>query len=148
MRIDRGAIALRLFYRGTRDQATQIAPMHIAGGVVVRIEEIGVLRNFGTIARHPFFQHESLEEPGRVGEVPFGWADVRDRLYNTIFGLKICAQTGREISYLAKTCEQTLSPRRVHVRMRSRRYRFVDRRWGAQAVPPSCSSSSLRAWSI
>src|SRR6266516_2297334 len=150
VRIDRGAIALRLFYRGTRDQATQIAPMHIAGGIVVRIEEIAVLRNFGAIAWQPFFQNKSFEEPGGMGEVPFGWADVRHRLNNTIFGLEICAQTHREISYLTKTCEQTLSARPVHVRMRSHRCRFVDRRRGgqAQAVPPSCSSSSLRASSI
>src|SRR4051812_30291831 len=37
---------------GTRDQPAQIAPVHAAGGVVVRIEKISVLRHLWLVGGH------------------------------------------------------------------------------------------------
>src|SRR6266568_4097910 len=118
MRIDRRAIALCFLYGGARDQSTEVAPVHVAGRVVVRIEKIGVLRNFGAISGNESFQNKRFEEPGGVGKVPFGWADIRYRLDNTILGLKIRAQSCREVSDLAKTREQIFGTRSAPVRTR------------------------------
>src|ERR1700724_930597 len=45
VRIDRRTILFRLIDGRSRDQAAQVAPMHIAGGIVIRIKKISVLRN-------------------------------------------------------------------------------------------------------
>jgi len=115
MRIDRRAIAARFFYSRARDQTAQIAPVHVAGRIIVGIEEVGVLRNFGAITRKEFFQDKRLEKPCGMGEVPFGWADVRHRLHDTIFGLEIRAESCREISDFAKPREQTFGTRSTGV---------------------------------
>ena len=44
--IDRFSKAIRFGHSWARDQSAKVAPVHIAGGVVVRIKEIGVFRNF------------------------------------------------------------------------------------------------------
>ena len=90
--------------------------MHVAGRIIVGIEEIGVLWNFGAINREEFFQDKRLEKPGGMGEVPFGWADVRHRLHDTIFGLEIRAESCREISDFVKPREQTFGTRSTRVR--------------------------------
>src|SRR5260370_10790357 len=111
VRIDRRAIASRFFYGGARDQTPQIAPVHVTGPIIIGIEEVGVLRNFGAITRKEFLQDKRLEKPGGVGKVPFGWADVRHRLHDTIFGLEIRAEARREISGFSKPREQTFGTR-------------------------------------
>ncbi len=45
VRIDRRTILFRLIDGRSRDQAAQVAPMHIAGGIVIGIKKISVLRN-------------------------------------------------------------------------------------------------------
>jgi hypothetical protein len=52
--------------------------MHFADRVVVRVKEVVV---FVIEARYTTgFEHKMFEEPGDVGEVPFGRADIRHRL--------------------------------------------------------------------
>jgi len=58
--------------------------------------------------------------------MPFGWADIRYRLDNTILGLKIRAQSRREVSDLAKMREQTFGTRSAPVRTRPRGRCFID----------------------
>ena len=127
MRINRRTIASRFIYGGSRDQTAQIAPVHVAGRIIIGIEEIGVLRNFGAITRKEFFQDKRLEKPGGMSKVPFGWADVRHRLHDTIFGLEICAESCREISDFAKPREQTFGTRCIRVRTRTNGRGFADR---------------------
>ena len=76
VRIDGCAITLCFLHRWARNQSAQIAPMHIASGVVVRIKKISVLRNFGPISRKELFQDKRLEKPGGMSQVPLGRADV------------------------------------------------------------------------
>ena len=85
--------------------------MHIAGGVIVGIEKIGVLRDFGAVALHPGFEDEGFEKPARVGEMPFRRADVRHRLHDVIFRFEVPAKMGAEIAHLSKLRDQTLTGR-------------------------------------
>ena len=82
--------------RRPRDQAAQVAPMHVAGGIIIGVEKIGVLRNVRLVSRHPNFQHERLEKPARVREVPFRRAHIRHRLHDAIFRLQISAKARAE----------------------------------------------------
>ena len=148
--IDRGTIAMRFFNRRPRDQSAQIAAVHVTRGIVIRIKEVSVLRNFRAVAPDPFFQNECFKKPRGVGEMPFRRTDIGHRLDDAIFRLQSLAQLRREISDLSKTREQTLTVRRTRAQPRLRGRRFVDRcgRDWTQVVPPSCSSSSLRASTI
>src|SRR6202035_122992 len=92
--------------------------MHIASSVVVRIKKISVLRNFRAISRKKLFQDERLEKPSRMGKVPFGRADVGDRLYDVILRFKPRAQPIRKISDLVKTSTQAFSTRPPRIEMR------------------------------
>ena len=83
--------------------------MHITRGVIVRVKEIGVLRDFGVITRTELFEDKRLEEPRCVSEVPFCRANVGHRLHDAIFWLQACAQCGGEISDLMKTGKQGLN---------------------------------------
>ena len=124
--------------------------MHRACGVVVRIEEICVLGNSIAIARHPFFQNEGLEKPGGVRKMPFRRAYFRHRLHNAIFGSEILRQFRGEISNVVKTREKLFGWRRLRPRtlLRGRGWICCCDRGLDQVIPPSCSSSSLRASSI
>src|SRR5947209_2505929 len=84
-RVDRVAEAISVRDRRPRDQPAQVAPMHVAGGVVIGIKKIGVLRDFRPVTRHPNFHDEGFEEPARVSEMPFGWTHVWHRLDDIIF---------------------------------------------------------------
>ena len=112
MRIDRCAITLCLRHRRPRNQSAQIAPMHVARGIVVRIKKISVLRNLGAISRHPnFFRMKVSKNQRRVREMPFRRAHVRHRLHDAIFRLQACAQCAGEISDLMKTSKQAFNTR-------------------------------------
>src|SRR6266487_1932215 len=109
MRIDRCAITLCFPHCRTRDQSAQVAPVHVAGGVVVRIKKISVLRDFGAITRTEFFKDKRLEKPRRMREVPFCRTYVGHRLDDIIFRFETCAQTAGEVSDLMKARKQALS---------------------------------------
>src|SRR5437764_10789983 len=85
--------------------------MHVAGSVVVGIEEVSVLWDFRAIARHPDFHYECLEEPTGVREMPFRRAHIGHRLHDVIFRLQTPAQPRAEIACLAEACDQTLGTR-------------------------------------
>ncbi len=104
--IDRAPKAISFRHRRPRDESSQIAPVHVARSVIIGIKKVGVFRNFRLVARHPDFQNESLEEPARVREMPFGRADVRHRLHDVIFRLERRAEAFREFPDLVKTRQQ------------------------------------------
>jgi len=109
--IDRFTKSVGLRHGRPRNQSAEIAPMHVAGGVVIGIEKVGVLRNLGAISRHPDFHHESFEKPAGVREVPFRGAHVRHRLHNVIFGLEVPAKMRAEIAHFPILSNQTLAAR-------------------------------------
>src|ERR1017187_4023679 len=69
VRIDRSTISPRVFDGGSRDQAAQVAPVHVARGIVVGIEKIGVIGDLRAILSNPPFQDEGFKEPGGVCEM-------------------------------------------------------------------------------
>ena len=148
--VNRGAKAIRLFHGRPRDQAAQIATVHVACGVVIRIKKICVFGNLGAISGHPFLDDKRFEKPGGMRKVPFGRADVGHRLHNAILRLEALAKSRGKIPDFVKTGEQLLGARQICERTRRRGHSLVDcrRRCWVQVIPPSCSSSSLRASTI
>ena len=74
--VDRAAPGPNLVERRPRDHPAARARMPLALALIIGIEEIGVAVVVEAIARQMIAQHEGLEEPGGVGEMPFGWRDV------------------------------------------------------------------------
>ncbi len=76
-----------------RESRPRSAPwMACADGLVVRVEDVGVLVVEGAIPGGVLTEDERLEEPGDMGAVPLGRAHVRHRLH----GLVLCAQNRRQ----------------------------------------------------
>ena len=80
--------------------------MHVAGGVVIRIEMVGVLWDLGAVALHPNLHDEGLEKPARVREMPFRRTHVRHRLHDVIFRLERAAKPRGEVADLAELFDQ------------------------------------------
>src|SRR5580700_8481871 len=108
VRIDRSTISTRVFDGGPRDQTAQVAPVHVAGGIVVGVKQISVLRNFSPIIWNPFLENKRFEKPGGVRQMPFRRAHIRHRLHNAIFGLESRAKRVAETSNFAKARKQTI----------------------------------------
>jgi hypothetical protein len=104
--VDPPPIAADLVQRRTRQQAARGARMARADGLVIGVEEV-VERRF---ERRPL-QHERLEKPGRVGEVPFGRARVRHRLHLAVLRRE---RFGEELRLTADLLVTTREP--VHAR--------------------------------
>ncbi len=109
--VDRFPETVGLGHGWPRDQPAQVAPVHVARGVVVRIEEVSVLRNLGAIPRLPDFDDKRLEEPARMREMPLCRTHVRHRLDDAIFRLEIAAKARREIAHCPVTFEQLFRER-------------------------------------
>src|SRR5204863_443998 len=84
----------------------QIPPVHVACGVIIRIEKVSILRDFCAISRGESFQDKGFEKPGGMRKVPFGRTDIRHRLHDAIFGFETSTQRIREISDLMKAIAQ------------------------------------------
>src|SRR6267142_5336856 len=125
--------------------------MHVARSVIIGIEKVSVLWNFGAIFWVEFFQDKSFEKPRGMREMPFGRTDVRHGLDDAIFGFETSTQRVRELSDLMKAIAQALDPGFTRGEKRS----IIRRRCGgdfnggrAQGFSPSWSRSSRRASSI
>ena len=90
--IDVRPILEHLGSRGPREHASKRAGMSFTGGVVVRVEQVPEGRMEGAVRRLEGREHEGLEEPGRVGEMPFERAGVGHRLRDEIFGVEMGAE--------------------------------------------------------
>ena len=56
-----------------------------AQGLVVGVEEVVEVRLKHLVPRHMGLQHQCLEKPGGVDQVPLGWAGVRHGLDALVF---------------------------------------------------------------
>ncbi len=74
------AIAAHLVQRRAAEHAPLGPRMPLALALVIAVEQIGEALVERPVAGHMVAQHEGLEEPGRVGEVPFGRRGVGERL--------------------------------------------------------------------
>ena len=83
--IDMPAIGGDFVGAGTGQMAALVAGVPRAGADVIGIEQEGVIRVKGLVARAVFAEQELLEEPGGMGAVPFRRARVRHRLDQLIF---------------------------------------------------------------
>ena len=104
--VDAPAIAANVVEGRTRQQAARGARMTRTDRFVIRVEEV-VERRF---ERRPL-QHERLEKPGRVGEVPLGRARVRHRLHLAVLRRE---RSGEEVRLTADLLVTTREP--VHAR--------------------------------
>jgi hypothetical protein len=80
--------------------------MHCAGGVVIGIKQKRIFRDRRRISGDKFLEHEGLEKPGRMREMPFRWANIGHRLHDTVFRFKIARQQFGKIAHIAKTRAQ------------------------------------------
>ena len=71
---------------GPRDKAALRTRMPRTDGLVVRIEEKFIGWIVDPMFGHVRAQHEGLEEPRRVREVPLGRAGIRHRLHGLVLG--------------------------------------------------------------
>ena len=82
--IDAAAVVLDLGERRARELSAARALHPRAHPFVVRVEEEPVTRVDRPVAGGEGSQHEGLEEPGRVREVPLGGAGVGHRLHQLV----------------------------------------------------------------
>ena len=80
--------------------------MHVACCVIIGVKEIGVLRVFRSVIRHPDLENEGLEKPTSMREVPFRWADVGYRLHDAVFRLERFTELLREPAHFAITRQE------------------------------------------
>jgi hypothetical protein len=71
---------------GPREETTARARVARAGGDVIRVEQERERVIEHAIARRVRRQQELLEEPGRMGAMPFGRTGLRHRLHHLILG--------------------------------------------------------------
>jgi len=89
--IDVPAIVAHLLQRGPRQQAAAWAGMGGAEALVVAVEQEIPGRIPRLVATHAG-QHEAFEEPGGVGQVPFGRAGIVHALQHRVFSAERCGQ--------------------------------------------------------
>ena len=72
--------------------------MHHPCGVIIRIEEEvkAVIEN--AVSGQKWLEHEMLEKPGGVGQVPLGGTDIRHALDHEILGFETPAQVNGSCS--------------------------------------------------
>ncbi len=79
-RIDIGTVGAHLLRRGPREQPALRPRMPRAHALIVGVEAIFEALVEHAVARQEALQQEGLEEPGGVGEMPFGGARIVHRL--------------------------------------------------------------------
>ena len=72
--------------------------MHLAGGIVVGIEQISVLRVDRRVIRQSLFEDEGLKKPTGVREMPFRRTHLRNSLDDAILRLKGFAKVFAQLS--------------------------------------------------
>src|SRR5229473_2805635 len=87
-----------LFHGGSGKKAALGLRMSFARGMVVRVEEIAVLLLEGAVVGHRLLEHEGFKKPARVGQMPFGGADVGHCLDDKVFGLERRAEVLGELA--------------------------------------------------
>ncbi len=79
-RIDMGPILADFVEAGAAEHAATRPRMPLPLAVIIGIEQISPIRVERLVVRHAVAQDEGLEEPARVGEMPFGGRCIRHRL--------------------------------------------------------------------
>jgi hypothetical protein len=90
--VDLLPIFKRLAQSRTRNEPAFGPAVHFTGSIVVRVEEVGVLRVYRRVVRQSLFKNKGLEKPTRVREMPFRGAHLRHRLDDAILGFKRLAE--------------------------------------------------------
>ncbi len=125
-----GAVGQHLIQRRPRQQPAFGPGMPLADRLVIGVEQIAEGRIEGPVAALFRLQQEGLEEPGDVGQVPFGGADVRHGLDLLVLG----AEAGCEPQAFAPHRRETTTPRVPLVRSRRR---SGERRYICRHARPS-----------
>ncbi len=92
MLIDVAAVSIGLLHARARDQPAFRPAVPLSQRVVIRVEEIGVLRMKGLVPWKRGQEEKGLPKPGHVGNMPFGRTHVWHGLNDIIFSGKRFAQ--------------------------------------------------------
>ena len=86
--VDMAAVGVDLAYRRPRQQPAFGTWVALADGLVIRVEEVVETRVEFAVAGVERFEQKGLEEPGSVGQMPLGRADVGHRLHDVVLDLE------------------------------------------------------------
>src|ERR1700679_179944 len=79
------AVGENLLDAGTREGSTQLFLRLIGDVVVIAVEEPEEVRMEGPVVSKIFAQDESFEEPGGMGQMPFGGTGLGTALHHHVF---------------------------------------------------------------
>lgn len=82
------------------NEAAPGAHVPFSEGVVVRVEEVGILRMWRLVAWKSGGKKERLEKPADMGQMPFGWANIWHGLNHIVFGDERLAQGFGEAAHV------------------------------------------------
>ena len=94
-RVHMSPVFENLVNRWPRQETTSWSGMHLAGRIIIRVEQVVVLlgeRRVPVSMRH---EYEALEEPGDVGEMPLRRTDIRHALHDVVLDGQVVAQRQR-----------------------------------------------------
>jgi len=87
--------------QGRSGKGAALVALHtIAHAVVIRVEQVAIIRVKQLIAGQVRGQHKGFEKPTAVGQVPLGRAHIHDRLHNGVLRLQGLADRHRACPYL------------------------------------------------
>jgi hypothetical protein len=106
LRIHVLAIGEHFFDRRAREHAALGPPVPGTDRLIIRVEEKAELLVEHAVTRLMRHEHELLEEPGRVSEVPLCRARVRHALHDVVFGRERRAQRDRHRAHIGEALGQ------------------------------------------
>jgi hypothetical protein len=137
--VDRVAEGADLVQGGARQGAAAGARLPRPHRLVVGVEEVRVTLVHHAVAGHVPRQHEGLEEPRRVGQVPLRRARVRHGLDELVFRGEGSGQAGGGGAHVGVTLAEPVRARRRDIGRMGRHLRSLrDRQDGGQ-----CRSTSI-----
>ena len=108
-RVDMGAIGGNVGRRGARQHAALRPRMPVADGVVIGIEQVGVVLVEDLVSRGMGAEHEGLEKPGNMRAVPLRRAGVGHRLDDLVLVGQRRGQPVRLSADIAEAGEQRIA---------------------------------------
>src|SRR6516164_6177055 len=92
-------IVKRLTESRSRDESAFGTAVHFTRGVIVRVEQVSVLRMYRCVVRQSLLENKGLEKPAGVRQMPFRGAYLRHGLNNAILGLERLAELFAEFPH-------------------------------------------------
>ena len=97
--INMAPIFKRLTQSRSRDESAFGTAVHFTRGVIVRVEQVSVLRMYRCVVRQSLLENKGLEKPAGVRQMPFRGAYLRHGLNNAILWLERLAELFAEFPH-------------------------------------------------